>query len=211
MKIARLYQLAITLARARHCFQKYFTCIHSNSSHHWKIGIIIIPVLWVKKRIKVAVCAILQIVLAPRNVGTVCSRSAYNCLPVGWDGHWLKPGPSPNILSHPLLFLALYDPALEVRPPDTRIPSLPPFAETQSPGPLSVSLGLLLNHLSGCQRAGWPVRFSGQLTELGRLGNGFSCEQNLNEGFGPSYSGCLWPGGSALAVGEESKYCRFRA
>ena len=83
MKIARLYQLAITLARVRHCFQKYFICINSNSSHHQKIGIIIIPILWVKKQIKVTACAILQIVLAPGCMSRVCRPSAYNSLPLG--------------------------------------------------------------------------------------------------------------------------------
>lgn len=74
---------------------------------------------------------------------------------IGWgqDPPWLS---SPHLL----LFLAVCaPPELEVRPPDMRIPSLPAFAVAQSLGPLSGSLRLLLNNLSGCQRAGQPVCF----------------------------------------------------
>ena len=44
--------------------------------------------------------------------------------------------PSPR----PLLFLALSAPCLEVRPSDRRVPSLLPFTEARSPGPLPGSL-----------------------------------------------------------------------
>ena len=202
------------IGRARHCFQKYFICIISNSSHHWKMGvIIIILILWVKKWIKVIACAILQTVLAPESVSRMCILSPYSFPPLWWDRHWLRPGPSLTTLpSSPALSCCLCTPCLGSQATWHENPFSPslccspkPWTSVGEPQSASKQPVRLPEGWAAC------LLLSGQLTELGRLGNSFSYEQNLNEGFHPTYSMCLWPGSLALAAGEESKYCRLGA
>lgn len=149
------------IGRARHCFQKYLICIISNSSHHWKIGVvIIILILWVKKWIKVIACAILQTVLAPKSVSRTCILSPHTFPPSWWDRHWLRPGPSMTTLPpSPALSCCLCTPCLGSQATWHENPFSPSlccsrksWTSVEEPQPTS-------KQLSGCQRAGWSVCF----------------------------------------------------
>ena len=175
--------------------------------------IIIILILWVKKWIKVIACAILQTVLAPESVSRMCILSPYSFPPLWWDRHWLRPGPSLTTLpSSPALSCCLCTPCLGSQATWHENPFSPSLCCSPKPW-TSVGESQPASKQPVRLPEGWAacLLLSGQLTELGRLGNSFSYEQNLNEGFHPTYSMCLWPGSLALAAGEESKYCRLGA
>lgn len=150
---------AIIPASAWSCFQKCFICINSISSHHCKVGIIMCPILWVRKQINYPCCP----TVAPGRRGRVCALSAKaSTLRLRRTLGSYVPGPSlpfpPLLLSRSFFSLC----SLPWKSGHMTGESLlsHPSQKPRALGLCQEASGLLLSHLSGCQRAGQPVHFS---------------------------------------------------